>query len=305
MRRLLIVLLCSACAQSALADSAVRPRELVHPFPATGPIEIAGTTAADKVLRTMQRYANVPFTDLLASHVAHTLRGASDPPVTVVRRPQQRGNHAAASVAAALPDGRTLLLGNAAPDRGGGSGLRAVALVAAMPFVLIATADSKYAGLDDWLRETRAVNERLFVASPGERSAAHVGLEALRSLHAVPLQALAYNGGHAALQAVATKQVNAGLVPLPAVLPYLRGGRLKALALTEQRRHPSIPQVQTSAEAGVPDFESVSWFGLFAPAATPQSAVREINVLLARRPSEQAHETFFDLGLRLEHRANP
>lgn len=106
------------------------------------------------------------------------------------------------------------------------------------------------------------------------------------------------------LHAVATKQVSTALVPLPAVLPYLGAGRVKILAIAEPRRHPSIPHVQTTAQAGLADFAATGWFGVFAPAGTPQSVIHDLNAALARDPgSEQTRQVFSEFGLRLEHRA--
>jgi tripartite-type tricarboxylate transporter receptor subunit TctC len=281
-----IAVLCVVCGQAAASSLPLKPRELVHPYPPTGPVEVAGTVQANKVLRTMQRYAVPAFTDVLAMHVAQALQGASGEPVVVTRKPRQSGNEAAANVSSAAADGRTLLLASSVP-RGlpsaarAGLALRPVALVASMPYVLIASADSRHASLGDLFREVRVAPHRLLIASAGEQSVGHLAIELLRSRYAAPADAVAYNGGIAALQAVATKQVSAAVVPLPAALPYLSGGRLKALA----------------------GFEEAGWFGLFAPSATPLPVIRELNAALARQPaSELTRQTFTELGLRLEHR---
>lgn len=281
-------------------------RELVHPYPPTGPVEIAGTAAAGKVLRTVQRYSVPAFTDVLAAHVAHTLQGPSDPPVAVIRKPRQGGSEAAAAVSSAAADGRTLLLASRVPSPSiapVAAALRPVALVASMPFVIVAGAESNHARLGDLIQEARRAPKSLLVASAGEQSAAHIGIELLRTRHALRLEPVAYNGANAAMQALATKQIDTALVPLPAVLPYIGSGRVKTLAIADARRHPRIADVQTSGEAGLSDFETAGWFGVFAPTATSQAVVRELNVLLARGPQgEQTRQVFFDLGLRLEHR---
>lgn len=300
MRHFLIAILCVVCGQAAASSHAVKPRELVHPYPPSGAAEVTGAVAANKVLRTMQGYVAPAFTDILALHVAQTLRAASDGPVTVTRRHKLAGSDAAAAVSSAAADGRTLLLANSIPP----DSLRPVALVARMPYVLIATSNSQHQSLGDLIREARVGPDRVLVASAGERSIGHLAVELLRMRRGLPMEVVAYNGGNAALQAVAAKQVSAALVPLPAVLPYLSGARLKALAIAGPRRHPSIPHVQTSAQAGVADFEATGWFGLFAPAATAQAAIHDLNSRLARGPeSDQTQQVFADLGLRLEHGA--
>ena len=313
MRHFLIAIVCLACDAAGASTHAVKPRELVHAYPPTGPAEIAGTALSSKVLRTMQRYAVPAFTDVLAMHVAQTLQGASDEPVMVKRRPRQGGRDAAVVVSSAAADGRTLLLASSIPAGSKATSrsnwpadiaLRPVALVASMPYVLIANSESRHASLGDLIREARGAPERQLIGSAGEKSAGHLALGLLRLHHGLAVEPVAYNGGHAALQAVATKQVSTALVPLPAALPYLGGGRIKALAIAESRRHPGIPQLQTTAEAGVADFEAIGWFGVFVAAGTPQSVIRGLNTMLARSPeSEQTRQVFSDFGLRLEHRA--
>jgi tripartite-type tricarboxylate transporter receptor subunit TctC len=180
--------------------------------------------------------------------------------------------------------------------------LQPVALVASMPYVLIASGDSSVESVGEVIREARAAPDRMLIASAGERSAGHLAIQLLRSRYGLPLEPVAYNGGTAALQAVATKQVSTALVPLPAVLPHLGNARVKVLAIAAPRRHPSISHVETTAEAGIGDFEAVDLFGVFAPARTPTSVIRELNVMLARSPrSEPTRQFFSELGLRLEH----
>ena len=300
MRHLPAAIFCFATLHAGVAMPAPTPRELVHPYPPTGPYEVAGTNQANKVLRTMQRYAVPPLTDLLATHVGHTLQAASDPPVVVTRRPRRAGRDAIDAVLSAAADGRTLLLASGVTDS-----LRPIASVASMPYVLIAVGDSKVAGLGDLVLAARSAPGRSFIASAGEQSPAHAAI-GLFKRQGLPIEALGYNGGNAALQAVAAKHVSAALVPLPAALPYLSGGRIKALALTEAQRHPAIPAVPTSAEAGLAAFEASTIFSVSAPAGTPLPVIRELGSRLARGPeSESARQTFYELGLRLEHAPPP
>ena len=278
----------------ACLHAVASPRELVHPYPPTGPFEVAGTNQANRVLRTMQRYAMPPLTDLLATHVAHTLQGPDDAPVVVTRRSKRAGGEAIDAVSSAAADGRTLLLASGSPN-----GLRPIAKVASMPYVLIAAGDPKPADLGDLIRTARTAPTRSFIASAGEQSPAHAAIALFRR-QGLPIEPLGYNGGYAALQAAAAKHVSAALVPLPAALPYLPGGKVKALAIAEARRHPAIPDVPTSAEAGFAALEALTSFSVFAPAATPSPFVRELEGAARARPdSESAQQTFYDLGLRL------
>lgn len=307
MPRLLIAVFCLTAGSAAASSPANVSRELVHPYPPTGPIEIAGTAPAGKVLRTLQRYSVPAFTDVLAAHVGHTLQGPSDAPVAVTRKSRQGGNEAFVAVSSAAADGRTLLLASRVPSPAtavAAGGLRPVALVASMPFVIVAGGVPKPATLGELIDQTRRASKNHFVASAGERSTAHVGIELLRTRYGLRLEPVAYNGANAAIQAILTRQIETALVPLPAALPYLSGGGLRALAVTDAQRHPRIAHVQTAGEAGLAGFETAGWFGVFAPAATSQTVVRDLNALLARGPEAgDTRQAFFDLGLRLEHRA--
>lgn len=313
MRHFVLVVLCLACHHAGAATHSVKPREVVHAYPPTGPVEVAGTVQSSKTLRTMQRYAVPAFTDVLATHIAVTLQGASDAPFTVTRRPRQSGREAAVLVSSAAPDGRTLLLAGdapmastSAPPLFDNTRLRLLAYVASMPYVLIASPESSHSNLGELIGKASRSPHKIFLGSVGEQSAGHFVLQRVRSRHGLQLEAVAYNGGHAALQAVVTRQVSVALVPLPSVLPYLGGGRIKAWAIAQSRRHPSIPRVQTTAQAGVEDFEAESAFGIYTQSNTPQSVVDELNAMLSRSPeSESARQVFAEFGLRLEHRIAP
>ena len=141
----------------------------------------------------------------------------------------------------------------------------------------------------------------MLMGSAGERSVGHLAIERLRTRHGAPVEAVAYNGGIAALNAVVAKQVSTALVPLPSVLPYLGGGRIHIRAVADSRRHPAIPHVPTTAQAGLADFEAVGWFEVLAPRATPRPIIQELNALLANGPQPDDGQLFTDLGLRLEH----
>jgi len=295
--RFAVLMLCVACGTDALA--ALQPRELVHPFPPTGPIEVAGAVQANRVMRAIQRYSTSVFTDTLARHVANTLQDEADAPPVVTRKHRQVGNAALSYVSAAAPDGRTLLF---APAAGAvRDALTPIAVVATMPYVVVTTSDVPWRTLGEVFRDAVPRENRLLFASPGGMSAGHAALAMLRSRQRVPVEAVTYNGGNAALQAVATQQVVASFVPLPTVLPYLPAGRVRAIAIADVRRHDAIPDVRTSAEAGYAGFLAVGSFAVFAPKATPQETVRGIDARLQRIGTRDAFELFGMLGLRLGH----
>jgi tripartite-type tricarboxylate transporter receptor subunit TctC len=288
--------------------ASVSARELVHPFPPGGPVEVIGASRANRALRAMQRYAAPAFTDTLATHVAQTLRGAGDEPVEVVRRHRRGGSEASAIVSAALPDGRTLLLASVPitpvrPQAGAATRLAKVAMVARMPYAWVLPADSFASSLGELLR---GGTTRLLTAHPGERTVAYAPLERLRAIPASGVEPIAYNGGVAALNAVASAHAAAALVPLAAVLPYLGAGRIRVLAVADTARHESLPRVPTTAEAGLANAEAVVGFAVFAPADIPPSSRRPIAAALSSvADGDEARALFLGMGVRLEYRAGP
>jgi tripartite-type tricarboxylate transporter receptor subunit TctC len=309
MRHVLVAALAWGCTQLTAIAGGLDPAQLVHAFPPAGPAEVVGTAASDRVLRTMQRYAAPAFTDILAMHVAQTLQGASNEPVIVTRKPRRGGREAVSVVSSAPPDGRTLLLASGSDDPAPGASswlvsdipFKRVSVVASMPYVLIVTRDPRYAKADDLIAASRVGSPAVFVGSPGEKTVGHMAIDRLRSVVGVPLEAVAYNGGIKALDALVTRQVTAAIVPLPAALPYLPAGRLRALAIADARRHPAIPLVPANADAGLPALNAITSFAVLATAKTPPAIVHDIEARLARiGDAPDARQLFYELGMRLE-----
>ena len=297
------LLVLAALLQSCAHAAAPPPRELVHPFPPGGLTEVIGATRASRTLRAMQRYASPAFTDLLAAHVANTLQGSTSERVAVTRRHRRGGNEASASVASAPADGRALLL-TAIPitpvraQASAAARLDTVAFVARMPYAWVSH-DSR-----DLAELLRGGTRRLLTAHPGERTVAYWPLGRLRDDPAIALEPVAYNGGVAALNALAGGQVAAALVPLPAALPYTGSGRLRLLAIADAKRHETLPHVPTTAEAGLDRAEAVLGFEVLAPSGTHASLLRPIGAALSRvAEAEDTRTLLLGYGLRLEYRS--
>jgi tripartite-type tricarboxylate transporter receptor subunit TctC len=93
----------------------------------------------------------------------------------------------------------------------------------------------------------------------------------------VKMTHIAYKGSAPAMQDVMGNQVHAMFEQLPTVLPQIQGGRLKPLGVTSKARLPQLPEIPTIAEAGVPGYESTSWFTIAAPAKTPAAIIQKMN----------------------------
>jgi tripartite-type tricarboxylate transporter receptor subunit TctC len=130
-------------------------------------------------------------------------------------------------------------------------------------------------------------------ASAGYGSAQHLGMEMLKVMTGIDLLHVPYKGTGPALVDLFSGQVSLNFTSMPAVLPHVKAGKLKGIAVGSSRRSRAAPEVPTVAESGVPGFEYVAWYGLFAPAGTPQAIVNRINSQVAQALGES------DLSQRL------
>ncbi|MBI4195643.1 MAG: tripartite tricarboxylate transporter substrate binding protein [Betaproteobacteria bacterium] len=308
-----IILLCAAL---DAADAEAYPDKeitLVNPFPATGPVEVAGSVAINKVLRLLHDQIAPSVTDALAWRMRQALSSRLGKPVILERRSRGRTVDAHRHVARAVPDGHTLILsGNATmviyprlvrdlpfdPLRD----FVPVALVARMPVALVAGTRSPAGTTAQFITMARQAPGRLYLGSSGDFSTAHLAVELFKSATGTAIEHVSFNGGNAAVKAVAARQIEAALVPLPALLPYLNGGRVHLLGIAQRERYPGLPDAPTLIETGLVDFEVSGWYGLFVPAGTPDRVVAYISDKIAEgMASEQTGRFLLSLGLLRAH----
>ena len=235
----------------------------------------------------------VPFppgggVDITARAIAAELAKSFSQPVTVENRPGAGGNIAAAEVAKAAPDGHTLFLTLNA--------LHAISpvLYSKLPFdalkdfawvttlvqfnnVLVTRADGPANSVQDLVAQARAQPGKITFASSGNGTNLHLTGELFKMRAGVDLVHVPYKGSGPAMTDLLGGQVQVMFETIPAAISHIRGGKLKALAVTGARRSPLFPQVPTVAESGLPGFEVQSWYGLVAPAATPKDIVARLN----------------------------
>ncbi len=231
----------------------------------------------------------VPFppggaTDIMARNVAQKTSDAWKQPVVVDNRP---GGSAliGADIAAKSPaDGYTWLamtLTHATnvtlfPDAKYNllKDLTAVSILGAMPLVVVVHPDSPVKSLAELTALGRT--KQLLAGSSGNGTPPHLGLELYRTLTRVGLQHVPYKGGAPSLVDLVGGRTDFIVSNLPECIAYIKGGRLRPLAITTSVRHVLIPDVPTVAEAGLPGFEITNWTGLMVPAGTPKDIVNRI-----------------------------
>jgi tripartite-type tricarboxylate transporter receptor subunit TctC len=236
-----------------------KPIRVVVPFPAGGPV--------DQTARSL----GAKLSSSLGQQVIIDNKGGA------------AGVLGADAVAKAPGDGYTLLFSSAgalaivpniAPSMpyNPQKDLIAVTQALKVPTVLVVGANSKYKTLGDLLAAARA-SDKLNYASAGSGTNTHLGMELLKRDAKLSMNHVPYRGAAPALTDLIGGQVDVMLADAPVVLPFIQGGKLRALAVASAKRIPVLKDVPTAAELGLPRFEVYNWYGLLAPAKTPPEVV--------------------------------
>ena len=227
----------------------------------------------------------VPFppggsNDTFARPVAAQVSQRFGQPVVVENRSGAGGTLGGMVVARARPDGCTLLVANSAqsfatvvyPESGFDlmRDFAPVSNIAKVPVGLVVNpAKLDVKDLAAFLAAARKAPDTINIGSSGLGTMPHLAIELLQRRTGIKLTHVPYRGGGPALQDLLAGQLDATFQPLSTVASYVQSGRLRALAVATTKRESVLPDVPTFAEAGVKDFEVSTWYGLFAPRATP------------------------------------
>ena len=227
-------------------------------------------------------------TDALARLVADYLRDALGQSAVVDNRPGANTAVAAEAVARAAPDGHTLLFATEAlltvplltkVSFDPLTDLIPVATVALNRFVMAVHPDVPAKSLQEFIRLAKQRPGQLNYASSGSGGASHLGIEKFKRLTGTHIVHIPYRGAGPALTDAVAGQVQLSMWTPLAIAPHVAAGRLRALAITGTKRLPipSMANVPTFAEAGLPDFDHRAWQALYAPAATPRPIVERLH----------------------------
>ena len=196
------------------------------------------------------------------------------------------------SVARAKPDGYTLLMQYSAYHSANPALIKdlnwkpddftGVAMGAVAPHVIVIAKKVPADTLKDFIAYAKANKGKLNYASVGAGSVPHLGGVLLNKAAGLDLTHVPYKGAGPATADLVAGQVELMVVTPPSVSGHIRSGAVKALALASEQRHPSFPDIPTTAEAGLPGFTLDGWFALFAPAGTPQPIVDKVNAAMRK-----------------------
>ena len=216
--------------------------------------------------------------DQMARLMAPRLAREIGQPVVIDNKPGAGGNVGAAEAARAPADGYTLLMASppltispaiypSLPYRP--EQIVPIGVVGRVPNVLLVNPKSGIASVADLVARAKAAPGRLNYASNGNGTSLHLSAELLKVLTGTFITHIPYRGAAAAVTGLMAGEVDAMFENLPSVLGQIRGGNVRALAVTTRTRSKALPDVPTLAESGMPDFDVSAWFGLAAPAGVP------------------------------------
>lgn len=176
--------------------------------------------------------------------------------------------------------------------------LEPVALVATIPWTLAVNPQFGTRTLGEFIARARANPGAVDYASTGLGSASHVGMEMLSAQVKMTLHHIPYKGATPSVNDVVGGQVPAVFSAVSVVLPFIRSGKLLALGVPLDKRSPLMPEVPTFAEAGIPDFNFVTWVALFAPKGTPRAVIDRLNAETAKALADPGvRDKLMGLGL--------
>ena len=267
MKRILMLLLCVVAVQALAQGYPAKPVRVIVPYPPGGGNDTLGRLFAAKLGERMGQ-----------SFVVENRPGAG----TMI------GTEVAAK---SPPDGYTILLSSIATHALSPNlyarvpydpikDFAPITLLGVAPTVMVVNKDLLAASLAEFIALAKAKPGSFTYASGGNGTPPHINGEVFKALAGVDLLHVPYKGGGPALADLVAGRVHVMLDTAASAMPHVRGGRLRALAISAPQRSPEYPDLPTFAEAGLPQYETNAWYSMHAPAGTPPEIVRRLNAEL-------------------------
>ncbi len=230
--------------------------------------------------------------DVVVRIIGQKLNELWGQPVIIENRLGAGGNVAADAVAKATPDGHTLLSPNAGLAISAAfyrklpydavTDLRPITQIAAQPHILAVNNDLPAKTVKELIALAKAKPGQLSFASGGPGNSDHMAGELFKYMAGIDIVHVPYKGGNQALNDTISGQVAMYFPGVPVALPMIKSGRVRAFATTGPKRLPALPDVPTVAEAGIPGYEVILWYGLLGPAGLPKELAARIHADVAR-----------------------
>jgi len=242
-------------------------------------------TFPSKPVRIVVGYPPGGSGDFLTRLIADELGKELGVSVIAENKPGAGGNLAAVEVAKAAPDGYTLLNApelfcNRALYKNPGYDLKdftTITKIATGATVLVVNNNQPFQTARELLDFARANPGKLFMASAGYCSAPHLAASFLEAAANVKFTQVQFKGGGPAAQSLLAGDTNVMFATSPTVMGFIRGNRMRPLAISMRNASPAIPNIPGADEAGIPGFQYTFWFGLYAPAGTPRAVIQRLH----------------------------
>jgi tripartite-type tricarboxylate transporter receptor subunit TctC len=256
-----------------------RPIRMIAPFPAGGLVDVLARAVGDELAKTLGQ------------------------PIIVENKPGAGGNIGADLVAKAEADGYTLLMTSPGiqsinqflyksmpfdPDKA----FAPISLVAEMPMVVVVHPKTNVKTLSELIGAARANPGKLSFGSAGIGTTGHLGQALLTHVAKIELTHIPYRGAAPSVTDLVAGQIDGVVDNPPTVMQHIRAGTITPLAVAAKERLAVLPNVPTSAEAGLPGWEASSWFGVVAPAGTPPEIVKRLHAEIAKAVRQPSMEKF-------------
>jgi tripartite-type tricarboxylate transporter receptor subunit TctC len=236
--------------------------------------------------------AGAGINDIMARLVGQHLGKLLGQPVVIENRPGSGGIAGTDAAAKAAPDGYTFLMTNVSlvtsaylysnlaydPQKD----FVPVTLVATSPLMLVVNPSVPAKSVQEFIALAKASPGKLTFGSGGIGSTPHLAVELFESAAGFEAVHVPYKGGAPALNDLIGGQLSFMIENVPGTMPFVKQGKLRALAITSAQRSPLEPKLKTMAESGVPGYEVVGWQGLFAPAGTPPEIVARLQLEIGK-----------------------
>ena len=258
-----LVIACAPHAAALAQAYPAKPVKIVVPFAAGGAVDILTRVLAEKLSPALGQQI-----------IVEPMVGAG-------------GNIGSAAVAKAPADGYTLLMATTGTHTINPGLYRnmpfdavrdfaPITLIASVPNILVVHPDVPAKSVKELVALAKSQPGKLNFASFGHGTSNHLSGELFKSVAGVEAVHVPYKSAPQAVLEIVGGQVSFAFVNAPLALPQVRAGKLRALAVTGARRSPAVPDLPTMAEAGLPEFVVESWYGLMAPAGTPEQVIRRV-----------------------------
>jgi tripartite-type tricarboxylate transporter receptor subunit TctC len=255
----------------------------------------------NKPIRLVVGFSPGGAADTVARSIGEGLSRALGQPLVIENRAGAGSSIAAENVAKSAPDGYSVLIASPAGISVNPalnpklnyrpSDLLPITKVSASPLLIVVNPATGITSVNELIAAAKKAPGKLNYATSGIGSAPHFGAVQFSRITGIDMVHVPYKGGGQAVMSVVAGETQVTFATPPSVLPMVRAGRLRALAVTNLERSPLMPDVPGMAEAGVPEFSIAFWYGFFVPVGTPPDIVKklfEATTIAAQRPEFKA-----------------